>query len=171
LPIIYLVSHINKLNPNGRQPMEIVPNVALISINETLVFQVISFLIFLFIINRVMFRPLRNVMAERDRHIENLEKDTRDAQKKFESITDQIGEQESAVRKEALAAKEKLEDEGNQAAHEIIAAVRKEIADANEAAKRDVEARVSAAREQIQMESDALAINIIESILDRRLSS
>ena len=89
--------------------MEIVPNVALISINETLVFQVISFLIFLFIINRVMFRPLRNVMAERDRHIENLKKDTQDAQKKFESITDRISEQESAARKEALKAKEKLE--------------------------------------------------------------
>ena len=151
--------------------MEIVPNVALISINETLVFQVISFLIFLFIINRVMFRPLRNVMAERDRHIENLEKDTQVAQKKFESITDRIGEQESAVRKQALAAKEKLEDEGDQEADEIIAAVKKEIADANEAAKKDVAARVSAAREQIQMESEALAVNIIESILDRRLSS
>lgn len=151
--------------------MEIVSKIALISINETLIFQVISFLIFLFIINRVMFRPLRNVMAERDRHIENLKKDTQDAQKKFESITARIGEQEAAVRKEALEAKEKLEDEGNQEAHNIIVAVRKEIADANDAAKKDVEARVAAARDHIQRESETLAINIIESILDRRLSS
>lgn len=151
--------------------MDIVPNVALISINETLIFQVISFLIFLYIINRVMFRPLRNVMAERDRHIENLEADTADAQKKFDSITDQISEQEAAVRKEALKLKKKLEGEGNHEADEIIAAVKKEISDANETAQKQVEAQVAAARTDIQTESEALAINIIERILDRRLNS
>jgi len=45
--------------------MQIVSNVALISINETMVVQLISFLIFLFVINRVMFRPLRESMHER----------------------------------------------------------------------------------------------------------
>ena len=34
--------------------MEIVSNIALISINETLVVQLVSFLLFVFIINRVM---------------------------------------------------------------------------------------------------------------------
>ena len=151
--------------------MDIVPNIALISINETLIIQVISFLIFLYIINRVMFRPLRNVMAERDRHIENLKADTAGAQKKFDSITDQINEQEAAVRKAALLTKARLEDEGNSEADKILAAVRKEIAEKNEAAKNDVEARVAAARTEIQTESETLAVNIIETILDRRLNS
>ena len=38
--------------------MQIVSNVALISINETLVVQLISFLIFLFVINRIMFSSI-----------------------------------------------------------------------------------------------------------------
>ena len=38
--------------------MEIVSKIALITINETLVIQLVSFLIFLFVINRMMFRPV-----------------------------------------------------------------------------------------------------------------
>ena len=150
--------------------MDIVSKVAMISINETLIFQVISFLIFLYIINRIMFRPLRNVMAERDRYIENLKKDTAGAQKKFDSITEQITEQESAARKEALLLKAKLEDEGNSEADKILAEVRKEIAEKNEAAQKEVAAQVAAAGTEIQTESEILAINIIETILDRRLN-
>ena len=149
--------------------MEIVSNVALISINETLIFQVISFLIFLFIINRVMFRPLRNVMTERDKYIRKTETDTLDAQKKFDSITSRISEQESRARQEALELKQKLEGDGNQEADEILASAKKEIAAANETAKKDVEAQVLAVRKDIQEESEALALNIMERILDRRL--
>ena len=41
--------------------MQIVSVEALLSINETLIFQLLSFLIFLFIIKRMMFRPLRGI--------------------------------------------------------------------------------------------------------------
>ena len=87
--------------------MQIISNIALISINETLIVQVISFLIFLFIINRVMFRPLRSVVAERQSHIEHIRQDIVAAGEKFESLTNQIEEQEATVKMEAFIAKEK----------------------------------------------------------------
>ena len=90
--------------------MEIISNIALISINETLIVQVISFLIFLYIINRIMFRPLRSVMAERENHIKDIQKDIVTAENKLDSLTDQIREQESAVKREAFAQKAKLEE-------------------------------------------------------------
>lgn len=70
--------------------MQIISNIALISINETLVVQLISFLIFLFIINRIMFRPLRQVMIERENHMEKINLDIVDAGKSLDRITDQI---------------------------------------------------------------------------------
>ena len=59
---------------SGIRKMQIVSNVALISINETFLVQLISFLIFLFIINRVMIRPLRGVMREREEYVEKLKR-------------------------------------------------------------------------------------------------
>ena len=148
--------------------MQIISNIALISINETLIVQVISFLIFLFVINRIMFRPLRNVMADRDIYIERVNMDIAEARKKIESITSQIHKQETTVKKEAFELKEGLEKAGNTQASEIFDAVRKEIAESGKKVQMDINARISEERQAIQKESEALALDIINKILDRR---
>jgi F-type H+-transporting ATPase subunit b len=151
--------------------MQIISTVALISINETLIFQVISFLIFLFIINRILFRPLRRVMVEREAHIENMQKDIIDAQNQFEDLTYQIQKQEKAVRYEAFEQQANLEASGNQQAAEILTSVRKEINASKEQARKNVDAQISAARKHIQKEAEDLAVKIIETVLYRSLKA
>ena len=148
--------------------MEIISNVALISINETLIVQVVGFLVFLFVINRIMFRPLRNVMSDRDIHIERIKRDIIKAQKEVASITSQIQEQDAATRKEALELKDDLEANGSQQAHEIFKSVKKEITADREKVKHEIELRIAEERKAVKKESEDLALNIIEKIIGRR---
>ena len=147
--------------------MEIISNVALISINETLIVQVIGFLIFLFVINRIMFRPLRNVMSDRDIHIERVKRDITQAQKEVDSITSQIQEQETATRKEALALKDDLEATGSQQAKEIFESVKKQITADREKVQQEIEIRIAEERKAVEKESQTLALNIIDKIINR----
>ena len=151
--------------------MQIIDTVALISINETLIFQVISFLIFLFIMNRIMFRPLRRIMAERETYIENVQKDIIDAQNQFEDLACQIQKQEKAVRDEAFEQQAKLEAAGNQQAAKILTSVHKEINASKEQARKNIDGQISAARKQIQKEAENLAKSIIETVLHRSLKA
>jgi F-type H+-transporting ATPase subunit b len=151
--------------------MEIISTVALININETLIFQVISFLIFLFIINRIMFRPLRKVMNEREAYIENFQKDIVTAESQFEELTQQIQAQENAVRDEAFKQKGQLETSGSQQAAEIMVSTREEINALRAEAQKEVDAQISAARKHVQKESEDLAKHIIETVLDRSQNS
>jgi len=148
--------------------MEIISSIALISINETLIVQVVGFLIFLFLINRIMFRPLRNVMADREIYIERVKLDIDQARNKIDTMTSQIEEQEAEVKKEAFELKEQREEIGNRQAKEIFAAVRQEIADTSAKVQKDIDRKIAEARKSLQKESEALAISIIEKILDRR---
>ena len=148
--------------------MEIISNVALISINETLIVQVVGFLIFLFVINRIMFRPLRNVMSDRDIHIERVKRDITQGQKEVDSITSQIQVQETATRKEALALKDDLEAAGSQQAKEIFESVKKQITADREKVQQEIEVRIAQERKAVEKESQALALNIIDKILNRR---
>ena len=150
--------------------MQIISNIALISINETLIVQVISFLIFLYIINRIMFRPLRGVMADRENHIKNIQQDIFAAEDKLDSLTDQIREHESAVKMEAFAQKAKIEEAGGQQADEIFASTRKEIEAARDKARKEVDDQVFEAKKYIKEESETLALSIMEKVLDRRLN-
>ena len=151
--------------------MEIISTVALININETLIFQVISFLVFLFIINRIMFRPLRKVMNERETYIDNVQKDIVAAETRFEDLTRQIKAQENAVRNEAFKQKDRLEAAGSQQADEIMASTRKEINALRVEAQKEVGARITAARKDVQKESEDLAKHIIEKVLHRSQNS
>lgn len=100
--------------------MHIISNIALITINEMLLVQLISFLIFLFNINRLMFRPLQDVMRERDGYINQLKIDTLDAVNEFRSLADKLKGLESEVRIQALGKKRDLEESGASKASGII---------------------------------------------------
>jgi F-type H+-transporting ATPase subunit b len=149
--------------------MHIASNIALISINGTLFFQLVSFLVFLFIINRLMFRPLQNVMDERDSHVQKIELDIADNEKEFQSMTDQLKQQESTAKNEAFALQQEIEDAGSRQADEILVSVRQEIEALKETAQKKVDAQISEARKDLGKESEALAIDIMEKMLDRRL--
>jgi F-type H+-transporting ATPase subunit b len=150
--------------------MEIISNIALISINETLIVQVIAFLIFLFIINRIMFRPLRNVIHERESYIQNLQNDIAAAEDEYASLTGQINEQEAALRQEAQDITAKLEKAANQRSDEMIAVTRKEIDELKKKAEKEIDAQLIEARKQIQIESEALALSVMEKMLGRGLA-
>lgn len=151
--------------------MQIISNIALISINGTLLFQIVSFLIFLLLINRILFRPLRKAIDERETYIENTRKDIIDANNKFERLSAQIRKQERAAKNEAYAQKEKLEESANKQADEILAAARKEISVVKDKAQKEIDTQIAAARDHIRKESEDLGIKIIETVLHRSLKA
>ena len=148
--------------------MEIISNIALISINETLIVQVVGFLIFLFVINRIMFRPLQNVMTDRELYIERITGDIARAQKEVDSITGQIQEQENAIKKEAFALRTRLEAKGSQEAKDKFASVKQEIAENSKKLQKEIDVRISAERQSLKKEAEILAQDIMVKILDRR---
>ena len=149
--------------------MQIISDIALISVNETLIFQMVSFLIFLFIINRLMFRPLREVMNQRETHIDAIKTDIDRASHELDRMSLQLKEQEDAVKQEAFGVKKKLEESGNQEAGRIFQNVRDEILLQKKRTEKEIGSQIEASRKQIAVEAQALSISIIEKILDRRL--
>lgn len=149
--------------------MEIVSKIAMISINETMIVQLLSFLIFLFIINRLMFRPLQGVMSERTAYITSLQTEISEAESELNKVSRLLAKQEAATREQAHGLRQDMEDAGGNRAGEIFAAVRKEVDQLKAQAEEEVEAQLSEARKYLQKESEALSVSIIEKILDRRV--
>ena len=151
--------------------MELISNIALITINATLFHQLIAFLIFLFIINQIMFRPLRKVMAERDGVIEKIKADTTNAGKTLERLNEELKERESEVRMEALKVQHELEANGNQVSAEILKSTLQEIETLKDKNEAIVKNQITEARKHLQKEAEALSMNIMEKLLGRRLAS
>lgn len=151
--------------------MQIISTIGLITINETLFIQLISFLIFMFIINRLMFKPLRGVMAEREDYIQNIQSEVGKAQEKLKNLSTQLKEKELKIREDAASLKEALTATGHEEADAILGDARKEIETMLSEAEKDVSAQIQEARKTIKSEAEVLATAMIERILDRSLVS
>ena len=150
--------------------MQIISNIALISINETLVVQLISFLIFLFVINRIMIRPLRETMAERDNYIQTVRDDILDSKKELEKIIDESHEEEKEIRQAALQITAEMESFGNNEAQDIMGVARKEIAAVKKQTQDEIERLLAEAMTSVRKEAETLSVSIMEKILDRKVS-
>ena len=150
--------------------MQIVSNIALISINETLIVQLVSFLIFVFIINRLMFRPIQELMRQRESHIVGVKNEIEKAIKDLDLAKRQMEEEETAVRKEAFVIKKELEESGGREAGRIFEAARNEINAQRAKAEDNINFQIQESRKQIKKESEALATAMIEKMLDRTLA-
>ena len=151
--------------------MQIINNIALISINETMVVQLISFLIFLFVINRIMFRPLRRTMQEREHYVEGIRMDIEEAETKLEQTMQEARDEDAAVRQAGLQMIAEMEKQGNEKAGNIIALAREEITAMGGEARQDIDAQIANARKTIVAEAEKLSVRVMENVLGRRLHS
>ncbi len=149
--------------------MEIITTIALITINETMVVQAISFLIFLFILNRVMIAPLRAAIDDRTNYIEKARTETLAAKQKLDDLTDQISNQERSAKNEAFEVSRKTEAAGGKAAADIISETREIISAQRKKAQREMDDQIAAARQSIQNEAEMLSTKVMEKILSREL--
>ena len=149
--------------------MQIISNIALISINETLVVQLISFLIFLFIINRIMIRPLRATMAERDNYVQMVRQDILDSKEALEEIIDQSRQEEIEIRQAAFQVAAEMENLGNHEAKDIAGAAKDEITALKRQTQNEIKSRLANAMTSVQKEAETLSVSIMERILDRKV--
>jgi len=148
--------------------MEIISNIALISINETLIAQLVSFLIFLYIINRLMFKPLLSVVNERNEHIDKMYREIAGAEQELDNVKRMLSENEAAVKEEAFSIKAKLESAGDMKSTEIYREAKNQIEAMRDSARADVKAQLDEAKKSIQKESEILVYQIMEKVLERR---
>ena len=150
--------------------MEIISATALISINETFYIQLISFLVFLFILNRVMIQPLLGTMHQRKTYLEAVSTDIDQAQSELTHLHEDIDHQRTAVLKEANAVIYRLEEEAEHNAAEVLKSAQQQISQLRHETEARVKAELKQARSQLSGEVDALTTLIMEKVLHRRLS-
>jgi F-type H+-transporting ATPase subunit b len=148
--------------------MQVVENVALISINATMLVQLVSFLIFMVVFNRIMIHPLRKVMAEREDYMVAARQRIVDIDQSYEDIFRQIKTQESEARKAAFDMRAEIEETGNLSVKDLMAKTKREINDLRISAQKETDAKITQARESISSEADTLADQMISSLLGRR---
>jgi F-type H+-transporting ATPase subunit b len=148
--------------------MKIIETIALITINHSLFFQLASFLLLLFVLNRIMFRPLRQVMNEREALLTGMADEISTAEQTYSDIGHQIESQESSARREASKLRDEIEEAGQQSAAAVLEQARERINALKAKAKEETAAQMAAARQEIEREAAVISDQMVASLLGRR---
>lgn len=135
--------------------------------DASLVFVLILFLLFVFVMNRLLFRPVSRILDQRQTLTVGATNEARAAARRYESRLD---EYEATIRQARAESYKKLEQDRAVALDErrqLIDAAKQQTADEINQAKAEIDGQAAAARATLETESRQIAENISRTILGR----
>jgi len=142
----------------------------MIDIDWTLFVQLLNFLVLVFLLNMVLFRPIRKIILSRKARLASFEEDIAGLAENRQGILGKVDEELTQARREGLGLRESLRQEGSQAEGSLLEEVKKEV----EAEWTRVEAKikkdVAKAREALKAQAQDFAMALATKILGRKLS-
>jgi F-type H+-transporting ATPase subunit b len=142
----------------------------MIDIDWTLYAQIINFLLLVFLLNVVLFRPIRNVLKERQAKLLAQESEINVLTDKGRSLEEEIKEELAAARRDGAGAREALKQEGAQAEATLLEEVKRQAELEWATVEKKIKADMAKARKSLQTQAQSFAQLLATKILGRELS-
>jgi F-type H+-transporting ATPase subunit b len=139
----------------------------MISIDFTLIIQMVNFLIILFVGKKLIYDPMLSNIENRDAKIKGLldaasklrsevEKSKREYEENLQQVRSEVAEYQSKIRQQALSE-----------AYEKVSKVKGEIDKKIEESRKELEIQVEKAKLTLEAEAHKIADDIVEKILGK----
>jgi F-type H+-transporting ATPase subunit b len=139
----------------------------MLNIDGTVILQIANFLVLLVVMNIILYKPIRGILAKRDEEMASRQKMIDDYQGRVRDNEEAIESGMVSARKEGYQEKESLkvlgQEEEKGVLQEAGAAVERKLT----AAKQEIEVKVAAARETLESEISDFSNELAEKILGR----
>jgi len=141
----------------------------MLNIDGTLIFQIANFLVLLFILNLILFKPIRKILSQREEEMNSRLKAIVEYQGRAEQSEKDIEEGKVLARKEGYTAKETLKSQGLEEEKGILQEAGSAVEQKLDAAKKEIEAKVAAAKEALEGQIAGFSEELAQKILGRSI--
>ncbi len=142
----------------------------MIDIDWTLGALIINFLVLVFLLNVVLFRPIRKVLKERQAKLDAQAADINLMETQGQGLDSEIKDKLAAARKEGAGAREALKGEGAEAEASLLAEVKKEADLEWSRVEQKIKDDMGKARESLKAQAQSFAQLLASKVLGRELS-
>ncbi len=139
----------------------------MIDIDITLLWQITNFIVLLIALNFILFKPIRQVMREREQGISSAFGDAKAAQERMQNILEQYNASLAEAKQKAAAAYNAIYQQGLDAQRTMISAERTKAGEMLDKARAEITAVSTAARADLKKEAERLSQDITTKLLGR----
>jgi F-type H+-transporting ATPase subunit b len=140
-----------------------------INIDYSLFLQIINFVVLIFLLNAILYKPMMAIIDKRKKRLEESEEEISRLKRTVEEKAAAYEEKVRSTRSEHLGRNKELIKEGADKAKEIIDETSREISPMVEEFSGRLQKEVKAAREFLNAQSRALSMEIAEKAMGRKI--
>lgn len=133
-----------------------------LSIDGTLIVQIVNFIVFIILLNYVFLRPVGRAIAKRRAYIDGLTRDIEQGQIEIKALHNEADERRAAARREAEVEIAKARAVAQSAADEVLVKYQEQATELVAQAHREVDSELQAARAKEPEIVESLAQTLLE---------
>jgi F-type H+-transporting ATPase subunit b len=139
----------------------------MLKIDYSLIIQIANFLFLLFILNILLFRPIRKILNQRREEMDSFQDTIGDFQDKSGHVEKELEESVLGARTTGRQAKEGLKQHGLEEENTMLQAAALSAGEKIDKAREEIEGRMMDARQSLQNEVALFSRELAEKILGR----
>jgi F-type H+-transporting ATPase subunit b len=142
----------------------------MIQIDWTLGAQLVTFLVLVFLLNMVLFRPIREALKKRQARMNAQEADINFMETQGQGLDSETMDKLAAARREGVGARESLKQEGSEAEAALLEEIKREVDQEWSQVEQQIKEDVARARKALQTQTQSFAQLLVSKILGRELT-
>ena len=139
----------------------------MIDINYALFYQLANFLVLLIVLNFILFKPIRQIMQERELDISSAFGDAKSAQERVQQLLESYTASLAEAKLKAATTFNTIYQQGLDTQRDMIAAERAKAGEMLDKARAEVAAATAAARAELKKDAESLSRDITSKLLGR----
>jgi len=141
----------------------------MINIDVTLFVQMVNFFILLFVMNIILYRPIRRLVAQRNQHVSEQEEQIAKANAEVVAAGEEFDDQIQAARNLGRQKVLELKDAAYQHEKDLLQRAGEQAANRLQEMRSKVEKDLGVARDQLRSQIQAFAVDLAQKILGRSI--
>jgi F0F1-type ATP synthase, subunit b len=133
----------------------------------TLLIQIVTFLVLIYVLNFLLFKPILNIIDRRKKQLEELENEIKLFNDSVDKRVSEYDEKLKQAKTNASELKKEIIKEGDDQAKSIVDIVRGEIPLMTQEFQKKMDKEIQAARKILDNQSRKLSLEIAEKVLGR----
>jgi F-type H+-transporting ATPase subunit b len=141
----------------------------MVSIDSTLFYQIVNFLLLIYILNILLYKPILRILDERKTRLQGSEDEIKALHQTIEQKTAEYEEKIRQAKLEAMSQRNDIQKEGAEEGKKIIVGAKEDIAKMMEDFKVKMAGEMDEARLVLNTQSRAISLEIAEKVLGRSI--
>jgi len=141
----------------------------MLEINNTLIIQIVNFLVLLLVLNIILYKPIRKILGQRQEEMRTSEETIEDLTDRSSRLNEELGQNTAAARKDGFKEKEDRKNEGRDEEAKMVQQTIDSVGEKITKAKGDIENNMAGLRQSLEKEVSLFSQELAEKVLGRSI--